>query len=123
MSDSGEERYVRWAPLRTAALRDPEEAARLRAAAKDLQRVVSDAGWAYVHRWLATEQQKTLTYLLRSPGDDRADTYALKKAHAAGYAEGLRHAFTTPHAILAQAEQVARDQQRAAELAVQEGTG
>lgn len=112
-----DDRYVRWSAMRTQALNDPEEAERLRVAAKDLERVVSDPGWEYVHRWLATEQQKTLNYLLRQPGNDRADTYALKKAHAAGYCEAMEHAFRTPGAILGIAMQVAEAYQRAAEAA------
>lgn len=113
---------ARWAPLRIAAAKDPEEAERLRVAAKSLERLVSDPGLQMVQRWLFAEQQKTLSYLLRQPGNDRADTYALKRAHAAGVAEGLRHAIETPKAVLEIARQVAEQQQRLAELAEQEGT-
>lgn len=112
---------ARWSPLRVAALKNPEEAERLRVAATSLQRLVSDPGLQMVQRWLLVEQQKALTYLLQKPGDDRADTYALKRAHASGVAEGLRHAIETPRAVLEIARQVAEQQQRDAEMAEQEG--
>lgn len=83
--------------------------------------MVADPGWRLVQRWLATEQQKILSYLLRAPGNDRADTYALKRAHAAGVLEGLKHAFDTPQAVLEIARQVAEQKQRDAETAEQEG--
>jgi hypothetical protein len=102
---------ARWASLRGA---DPDA---LRAASKDLAQVLSGPGWQFVHRWLASQQQTTLNYLLRQPGNDRADTYALKKAHAAGYLEGLQHAYETPQAVLEIAKQVAERQQQAAEAA------
>lgn len=89
--------------------------------AKDLEQFLQGPGWQVVQRWLASEQQKALAYLIDRPGQDRADQYALKRAHASGVLQGLKLAYDTPRAVLEISRQVSEQQQRAAEMAVQEG--
>lgn len=79
--------------------------------------MVSGPGWQYIMRWLASHQRATLSYLLRPPGNDRADTYALKKAHAAGFLDAVEHIASTPDAIRKIAKKVELAQQLAAEAA------
>jgi hypothetical protein len=107
-----------WAQLRDQKTLAPED---LRAAHKHLTEIQDHPGLKFIQWWLAGQHRAHVDLILRQPSDDRADTYALKRAHLAGFAAGLQHAMATPNAVLHIAEQEMERQQRAAEQAAGQG--
>jgi hypothetical protein len=88
---------------------------RLRIAGKHCEELVATQGWQVLQNWLAVQQVAKVNFLTAEPTSELAETYAVKRAYAAGFLKGLKHAFDTPQALIKIAEQELEWAQRASE--------
>jgi hypothetical protein len=82
-----------------------EDLDRLRIAGKHCEEMIASQGWQVLQNWLALQQQAKVELLAAEPTSELAETYAVKRAYAAGFLKGLKHAYDTPKALIRIAEQ------------------
>lgn len=113
MSDSFAQ-WARWRiqnnPAKTAS--DLDE---LRVQAVHAKEMVATKGWAFLREWLAGVQTRQINVLSAKPTEQTADGYALRHAYESGFLAGIRHAYDTPQALIAIAEQELAWAQKAGE--------
>jgi hypothetical protein len=106
---------IRNHPEKTAADLDA-----LRIEAQHAKDMIASKGWVLLSRWLAAQQATRVNLLAAEPTSEPAEAYALKRAYAAGYLKGLKHAYDTPNALIQIAEEELEWAQKAGERLARE---